>query len=93
MYYKRFEKSTFIDTYEECLKYNPNGVIVVPSDLETTKGFTDKLHERNIPFILLDSYMPDLKPLSFLDKILSVVDTSQQKCLCLLLLTKKKLCS
>ena len=23
------------------------------------------MHERNIPFILLDSYMPDLKPLSF----------------------------
>lgn len=40
-------------------------MIVVPSELEITKKFTDKLHERNIPFILLDSYMPDLKPLSF----------------------------
>ena len=37
----------------------------MPSELEITKKFTDKLHERNIPFILLDSYMPDLKPLSF----------------------------
>ncbi len=27
--------------------------------------FTDQLHEQNIPFILLDSYMPDLRPLSF----------------------------
>lgn len=65
MYYKRFDKSTFIKVYTECLNSNPNGVIVVPSDLETTKKFTDKLHERSIPFILLDSYMPDLKPLSF----------------------------
>lgn len=65
MYYKRFDPSTFIREYTKCLNANPNGVIVVPSDLETTKGFTEKLHERGIPFILLDSYMPDLKPLSF----------------------------
>ena len=36
-----------------------------PTDLEVTRKFTDKLHELHIPFILLDSYMPDLKPLSF----------------------------
>lgn len=65
MYYKRFDKDTFVQKYKECLDSNPNGVIVVPSDLDVTKNFTDKMHERNIPFILLDSYMPDLKPLSF----------------------------
>jgi LacI family transcriptional regulator len=30
-----------------------------------TRRYTDMMHERNIPFILLDSYMPDLKPLAF----------------------------
>ena len=65
MYYKRFETETFTATYEECLAQNPAGVIVVPSELEVTRQFTDQLHERNIPFILLDSYMPDLRPLSF----------------------------
>ena len=40
-------------------------MIIVPSDLDVTQGFTDQLHMRKIPFILLDSYMPDLKPLSF----------------------------
>lgn len=65
MYYKRFDTDTFIEKYNECLSKNPNGVIIVPSDLDITKAFTDKLHERNIPFVLLDSYMPDLKPLSF----------------------------
>ncbi|MBO4826358.1 MAG: substrate-binding domain-containing protein [Prevotella sp.] len=65
MYYKRFETDTFVNTYEECLAQNPDGVIVVPSDLEVTRQFTDQLHERKIPFILLDSYMPDLNPLSF----------------------------
>lgn len=65
MYYKRFDKQTFVERYQECLQCNPNGVIVVPSDLDVTKDFSDQLHERNIPFILLDSYMPDLRPLSF----------------------------
>lgn len=65
MYYKRFDKETFVKTCQECLDSNPGGVIVVPSELDVTTDFADKLHERNIPFILLDSYMPDLKPLSF----------------------------
>lgn len=65
MYYERFNAATFNKKCKECLDGNPSGVIVVPSELGITKKFTDKLHELGIPFILLDSYMPDLKPLSF----------------------------
>ena len=65
MYYKRFNLDTFAKVTDECLKQHPDGIIIVPSKLDTTRKFTDILHERNIPFILLDSYMPDLKPLSF----------------------------
>lgn len=65
MYYKRFENQSFISQYEACLKEEPNGVIIVPVDIEVTKDFTNILHEKHTPFILLDSYMPDLKPLSF----------------------------
>ena len=43
----------------------PDGVILVPTSLDATKVFTDELHKRDIPFVLLDSNMPDLKPLSF----------------------------
>jgi LacI family transcriptional regulator len=65
LYYKRFLSDTFIKTYEDCLKQKPDGVIIVPAELDETRKFTDQLHQLNIPFILLDSYMPDLKPLSF----------------------------
>lgn len=65
MYYKRFMPETFKSVTEECLKANPDGVIIVPSGLEDTRIFTDQLHARDIPFVLLDSYMPDLHPLSF----------------------------
>lgn len=64
-YYTRFDTLSFIKASAEILKDGPNGVIIVPSDLDVTQGFTDQLHMRKIPFILLDSYMPDLKPLSF----------------------------
>ena len=65
MYYERFNPPSFIKTSRECLKEKPDGVIVIPSTLEATRQFTDQLHEQQIPFILLDSYMPDLKPLAF----------------------------
>ena len=65
MYYSRLDDHSFIETYQKCLRKSPDGVILVPTTLETTRQFTDELHERNIPFILLDSYMPSLQPLSF----------------------------
>lgn len=65
LYYERFDSNSFTEIANKCIAEDPDGVVVVPSDLETTKKFTDRLHEKMIPFILLDSYMPDLKPLSF----------------------------
>ncbi len=65
LYYRRFSIETFVKVTDACLKEKVDGVIVVPSRLDATRNFTEILHERNIPFILLDSYMPDLKPLSF----------------------------
>ncbi len=65
MYYERFDNQSFVDCYTDCLNSVPDGVIIVPVDIETTKVFTDTLHDKQIPFVLLDSYMPDLRPLSF----------------------------
>ena len=65
LYYNRFKEETFKKACQQCLEADPEGVILVPATLECTRQFTDQLHEREIPFILLDSYMPDLKPLAF----------------------------
>ena len=65
VHYERFNQESFQSVTEECLNAKPDGVIVVPAKLELTKQFTNQLHDQNIPFILLDSYLPDLKPLSF----------------------------
>lgn len=64
-YYRRYDIDTFVKVTEQCLKDKPDGVVVVPARLQETQIFTDRLHAASIPFILLDSYMPDLRPLSF----------------------------
>ena len=65
LYYVRNDVESFREQYEKILESNPDGVAIVPSKLEYTRVFTDELHERNIPFVLLDSYLPDLRPLAF----------------------------
>lgn len=65
IYYNRFVPDTFAKILSDVLKQDPDGIIMVPSLIDVTRRFTDIMHERNIPFILLDSYMPDLKPLAF----------------------------
>lgn len=65
MYYNRFNEDTFVTVCRQCMEKKPDGVILVPATLNLTRTFTDKLHEDNIPFIMLDSYMPDLHPLAF----------------------------
>jgi len=64
-YYERFNDHSFQKVTQDCLAAHPDGIIIVPSKLELTQAFTDKLHNGGIPFILLDSYLPDLKPLAF----------------------------
>lgn len=64
-YYERLQEDSFHQESEAILADNPEGVVIVPTTLPVTKIFADKLHERNIPFVLLDSYMPDLNPLTF----------------------------
>ena len=65
MYYNRFDINTFSQTMTEVLKQQPDGVVVVPSQLDITRKYTDIMHTQEIPFVLLDSYMPDLRPLAF----------------------------
>lgn len=64
-YYQRFNNASFEEQYTRCLDGGTDGVVIVPAELEATRQFTDMLHDKDIPFILLDSYMPDLRPLSF----------------------------
>ncbi len=65
LFYERSSEESFREQGKTIVEAKPEGVIVVPSTLMATREFTEQLHGLNIPFIMLDSYMPDLKPLSF----------------------------
>lgn len=65
VYYDRNSQVSYVEQAETCLADNPDGMIIIPVTLEATRQLTDRLHELQLPFILLDSYMPDLKPLAF----------------------------
>lgn len=64
-YYDRFDNDSFLSVADKIIESEPDGVVLVPVELEVTRQITDKLHAKSIPFVLLDSYMPDLKPLAF----------------------------
>ena len=65
VYYERFNNDSFRSTCHKCIEEGTMGVIIVASELKITKEYTDELHDKNIPFVLLDSFIPDLNPLSF----------------------------
>ncbi len=65
LYYERFNTPSFTRIAADCLKQQPDGVIMVPAQLDVTTRFAQQLQDAGVPFILLDSYLPDLKPLSF----------------------------
>ena len=65
LYYQRFNNDSFQEQCTQCLEACPDGVIMVPTELETSMPFAEKLKERNIPLILLDSYIQELEPLAF----------------------------
>lgn len=65
IYYERFNNASFTRMVREFFSEKFDGVIIVPTTLEQTARFTEKLTDRGIPYVLLDSYMPDLKPLAF----------------------------
>ena len=56
-FYERSNEESFREEGNKILEASPEGVIVVPSSLDVTREFTEALHHKSIPFILLDSYM------------------------------------
>lgn len=65
VYYDQYEYSSFINAGEDILRKEPDGVLLAPTIPEMTARFTDKLQEREIPYIFIDSNVDSLNPLAF----------------------------
>jgi LacI family transcriptional regulator len=64
-YYDPFDLTTFTFSSQEMMKNSPDGVIINPCSKEVTSLFTEELQEKEIPFIFIDSTIPELHPLAF----------------------------
>lgn len=65
VYYDQYEYTSFINAGKEVLQQEPDGVLLAPTIPEMTAPFTDKLNEKEIPYIFIDSHIPSLNPLAF----------------------------
>lgn len=64
-YYDQFDENSFAQAAEQMLSESPDGVVIVPQNLEATRRLCDKLQELGIPFVFLDSNIPEISPLAF----------------------------
>ena len=59
------QATSFEEACQKALALNPNGVVYVPMFREPSVTFANSLQKDNIPFIHLNIFQQELKPLSF----------------------------
>ena len=64
-YYDQFDEHSFAHAAEQILSEKPDGVVIVPQNLDVTRNLCDELQKRHIPFVFLDSNIPEISPLAF----------------------------
>ena len=64
-YYDPYDYHSFVDASETIMTLQPDGVMVAPTAPQYTKGFTDRLHTLDIPYIYIDSNIKEEPALSF----------------------------
>lgn len=65
IYYDPFHPESFTIASHNAQKEEPDGVIINPTITQYTNPMTDSLHEKDIPFVFIDSELPLLHPLAF----------------------------
>ena len=65
-YFDLNDKDTFISQTELILKKQYDGILIAPLFIEESIRFIRLLHERNIPFVFVNSDIPDYKSLSYI---------------------------
>ena len=64
-YYDPYNYISFAQAAEHVLNLTPDGVMLAPPDPQYTKPLTDRLTERNIPYIYIDSNIKEEPALAF----------------------------
>lgn len=64
-YYDQYESGAFITVGKHVLETCPDGLVIAPPDKGQTEIVVTQLKEREIPYVFIDSNIPELAPLSF----------------------------
>ena len=65
-FYDQNYKDSFVEQADLILQSKPDGVLLAPSFIEESVSFTNKCKELNIPYVLIDSDLPNHGYLSYI---------------------------
>jgi len=65
IYFCQYEVDSFCQTMKRVLKDLPDGILLTPSLKSVTYDFTCKLDREKIPYVFIDSFVEDAKPLAY----------------------------
>jgi LacI family transcriptional regulator len=65
-FYDQNLKSSFVEQTKIILDTKPDGILLAPSFVEESVTFTNQCKELNIPYVLIDSDLPNNKSLSYI---------------------------
>jgi LacI family transcriptional regulator len=64
--YNLFDEASFIKSANLILESNPRGVILAPRFLNESLNFVEKLNEKEIPYVFIDTDIPEQKSLTYI---------------------------
>lgn len=64
-YYDQYEFGSFTRAGLHLLQSPPDGMVIAPAEKSETELVTAELHRLNVPFVFIDSNIPELCPLTF----------------------------
>jgi len=65
-YYNESDEASFTEQTNKILELNPSGVILVPLFLQESIIFVEKLRERKIPYVFIDTDIPNQESLAYI---------------------------
>lgn len=61
-----FDEASFSKQAQKIIELSPNGVILAPLFLQESLAFTTQLEEKTIPYVFIDSDIPDRQSLTYI---------------------------
>lgn len=65
-FYDQNSKNSFVKQSKLILRSNPDGILLAPSFIEESVEFSEKCKTKNIPYVLIDSDLPNQGSLSYM---------------------------